>query len=78
VADVVGCIKDARELTSDEVGNKLDDVDGIKDTGEPILDELGKATDDMNDEELWLLIDTDTNAEVDSGEMTALGITSGI
>jgi hypothetical protein len=78
VADVVGCIKDTRELTSDEVGNKLDDVDGTKDTGEPILDELGNATDDMSDRELWLLIDTDTNAEVDSGEMTTLGITSGI
>jgi hypothetical protein len=77
VADVVDCIKDATELTPDEVGSMLDDVDGTRDTWEPILDELGNATDDMGDGELWLLIDNDTNAEVDSGEMVTLEATSG-
>jgi hypothetical protein len=74
---VADCIKDATELTPDEVGSMLDDVDGTRDTWEPILDELGNATDDMGDGELWLLIDNDTNAEVDSGEMVTLEATSG-
>jgi hypothetical protein len=72
VADVVSCTKDARELTSDEVGSILDDIDKTEDTGEPILDKLGNAADDMNDEELWLMIDIDTDAETASGEMVML------
>jgi hypothetical protein len=72
VADVVSCTKDARELTSDEVGSILDDVDKTEDTGEPMLDKLGNAADDMNDEELWLMIDIDTDAETASGEMVML------
>jgi len=78
VADVVDCIKDARELTSDEVGRILDDVDMIKDTEELILDELNNAADDRSDERLWLLMGTDTNAEADSGEKVTLDATSGI
>jgi hypothetical protein len=69
-------MRDARELTSDEVGSILDGFDGFEDTGEPILDELGNMTDDISDEELWLMIDTDTDAEADSGGMVTLEATS--
>jgi hypothetical protein len=72
----VSCMRDARELTSDEVGSILDGFDGFEDTGEPILDELGNMTDDISDEELWLMIDTDTDAEADSGGMVTLEATS--
>jgi hypothetical protein len=77
VPDVVDCIKDARELKPDEVDSMLDGVDGTEDTGEPVLDELDNTADDMGDEELSLMIDTDTDAEADSGEMMMLGVTSG-
>jgi hypothetical protein len=74
---VVGWAKDARELISDEVGNALGDVDWIRDTGEPIADETASVVDNAGVGELWLLIDIEKDAEVDSGETLTLETTSG-
>jgi hypothetical protein len=77
VANVVGWAKDARELITDEVGNALGDVDWIRDTGEPIVDETASLVDNAGIGELWLLINTEKDADVDSGETPTLENTSG-
>jgi hypothetical protein len=76
VANVVGWAKDARELITDEVGNALGDVDSIRDTEEPRVDGTASVVDNAGVAELWLLVDVEKDADVDSGGTPTLETTA--